>query len=243
MKNNDLTHTMEDYLEAIYQISKVNKVARSMEIADMLNVKRSSVTIALRTLAEKGLINYQVRSFVTLTGEGMKIARCVSKRHHVLHDLFTKILGLPPKTADAAACSMEHGMTSEVCKKMTALLSVCKKDADTAKKLIDDIEVNARTINCNQDCSYDINDDGNIAVQNKDILTLNDLSNSEQGEIIRIIGTSALKMRLQEMGFIKGRKVKVVKAAPLDDPIEVSVGNCHLSLRRNEAEMVLVNKK
>jgi DtxR family Mn-dependent transcriptional regulator len=53
-----LTSTLEDYLEAIYQISNVNKVARSMDIAEHLKVKRSSVTVALQSLAEKGLINY-----------------------------------------------------------------------------------------------------------------------------------------------------------------------------------------
>ena len=44
MNSASLSPTLEDYLEAIYQISLFNKVARSMEIADKLNVKRSSVT-------------------------------------------------------------------------------------------------------------------------------------------------------------------------------------------------------
>ena len=71
MNSISLSPTLEDYLEAIYQISLFNKVARSMEIADKLNVKRSSVTVALRSLADKGLINYQARSYVTLTDNGL----------------------------------------------------------------------------------------------------------------------------------------------------------------------------
>jgi DtxR family Mn-dependent transcriptional regulator len=74
-----LSPTLEDYLEAIYRISSVNTVARSMDIADRLKVKRSSVTVALYSLAEKGLINYQARSFITLTERGMQVARCVDK--------------------------------------------------------------------------------------------------------------------------------------------------------------------
>ncbi|NLD91527.1 MAG: DtxR family transcriptional regulator [Fibrobacter sp.] len=241
MDNNQLTPALEDYLEAIFQISKMHKVARSMEIADMMKVKRSSVTIALRSLAEKGLINYQVRSFVTLTDEGMKIARCVNKRHNVLHDLFTKVLGLPQTTASAAACNMEHGMTSEVCRKMTALLSVLKKDTSSAHKLISDIEASAQKINCQNTCGFS-NDTDTFGSDDTEVLTLNELQSGESGQIVKIIGVSSLKLRLQEMGFIRGQKVLVVKAAPLDDPIEVEIRSSHVSLRRGEAGMVLVKK-
>ncbi len=241
MDNNQLTPALEDYLEAIFQISKMHKVARSMEIADMMKVKRSSVTIALRSLAEKGLINYQVRSFVTLTDAGLKIARCVSKRHSVLHNLFTKVLGLSHATASSAACNMEHGMTSEVCRKMTALLSVLKKDTVSAHKLISDVEANAQKINCQNTCWFS-DDNDTFDREDSEVLTLNELESGESGEIVKIIGVSSLKLRLQEMGFVRGQKVLVVKAAPLDDPIEVAIRSSHVSLRRGEAGMVLVKK-
>jgi DtxR family transcriptional regulator, Mn-dependent transcriptional regulator len=236
MENYELTPTLEDYLEAIFQISRKHKVARSMEIADFLKVKRSSVTIALRSLADKGLINYQVRSYVTLTDNGLKIAQCVDKRHHILHDLFTRVLGLADSVANAAACRMEHGMTSDVCRKMTALLKTLKKDAQTADKVLTGIEHNAKTINCSEHCEY-------IPETNfhtDDHATVNDLNNGEYGIVQKITGKSALKTRLQEMGIVKGQKIKVVKAAPLDDPIEVSVRNTHISLRREEASLIQI---
>jgi DtxR family Mn-dependent transcriptional regulator len=238
MENYGLTPTLEDYLEAIFQISRKHKVARSMEIADFLKVKRSSVTIALRSLADKGLINYQVRSYVTLTDNGLKIAQCVDKRHHILHDLFTKVLGLTDKTANSAACRMEHGMTSDVCRKMTALLKTLKKEPLAAEKLLTGIEHNAKTINCSEHCEY--HPEANF--RNGKPATVNELDNGESGVVQKITGKSTLKTRLQELGIIKGQKIKVVKAAPLDDPIEVNVRNTHISLRREEASLIQINR-
>jgi len=239
MENHELTPALEDYLEAIFQISKKHKVARSMEIADFLKVKRSSVTIALRSLADKGLINYQVRSYVTLTDTGLKIAQCVDKRHHILHDLFTRVLGLADSVANIAACRMEHGMTSDVCRKMTALLKTLKKDTITADKIFTGIEDNAKSINCHEHCEY--HPETNF--QNDEPATVNELENGECGIVQKIAGKSALKTRLQEMGIIRGQKITVVKAAPFDDPIEVSVCNAHMSLRREEASLIQIKRE
>lgn len=236
MENYELTPALEDYLEAIFQISRKHKVARSMEIADFLKVKRSSVTTALRSLADKGLINYQARSFVTLTNEGLKIAQCVDKRHHILHDLFTRVLGLADSVANAAACRMEHGMTSDVCRKMTAMLKTLKKDPLTADKVLSGIEHNAKTINCREHCEYV----PGAYVQDYQHTTVNDLNKGEYGIVQKITGKSTLKTRLQEMGIIKGQKISVVKAAPFDDPIEVCVRNTHISLRREDASLIQI---
>jgi DtxR family transcriptional regulator, Mn-dependent transcriptional regulator len=236
-----LSPTLEDYLEAIFQIVSMHKVARSMEIAEKLNVKRSSVTIALRSLADKGLINYQVRSYVTLTEQGMDAARCVDRRHHILHEMFTKVLGLPEEEADKAACNMEHGMTSEVCRKMTAFMMAMKQDTSSAKKIIGLVDSLAKKIDCNSDCGY--SSGTKTDALDEDLQNLNFLSPGEHGIVVQGIGSGNLKKRLQEMGIMRGQKITVVRAAPLDDPIEVKVKNFHLSLRRDEAAMILIKKE
>jgi ferrous iron transport protein A len=48
-------------------------------------------------------------------------------------------------------------------------------------------------------------------------------------------------LRLMEMGVVPGALVRVVKSAPLGDPIQVCVRNCHLALRRAEAKSITVN--
>ena len=240
-----LSPTLEDYLEAIYQISLFNKVARSMEIADKLNVKRSSVTVALRSLADKGLINYQARSYVTLTDNGLNAARCVDKKHHILFDLFVKLLGMSESDADKAACGMEHGMTSEVCKKMSALMNALSKDQPLAEKIIASISQSEKEAECKSDCECSIPPVGSgeqEIQQDTALYDLNALNPGERGLIEKIIGSGALKKRLREMGVTHGQEVLVERAAPLDDPIEVRIRNFHLSLRRDEAALIIVKK-
>ncbi len=240
MNSISLSPTLEDYLEAIYQISLFNKVARSMEIADKLNVKRSSVTVALRSLADKGLINYQARSYVTLTDNGLNAARCVDKKHHILFDLFVKLLGMSESDADKAACGMEHGMTSEVCKKMSALMNVINNDKSLAEKMVESISKSEKEIDC--ECAPSLGSDHQDSKQEPNLYDLNALKPGERGIVEKIIGSGALKKRLREMGVTHGQEILVERAAPLDDPIEVRVRKFHLSLRRDEASLIIVKK-
>ena len=74
-------------------------------------------------------------------------------------------------------------------------------------------------------------------------LTLRDLKPGETGLISNISGEGALKKRLLEMGLTKGKEVKVIKVAPLGDPIEIQIRGYELSLRKKEAELILITKK
>lgn len=242
MNSPALTATLEDYLEAIFEIVGTNQVARSMEIADKLEVKRSSVTVALRSLAEKGFINYQARSYVTLTDNGLRAARCVSRRHRVLQELFTSVLCLSGEDANQAACAMEHGMTSQVCRKISALLTTVRQNRAESEKLSQSIQAVSETIDCSKMCGYD----PTIAEDESKISDLNDvntLSPGESGIIRKISGTGGLTKRLRDMGITRGQRMTVVRAAPLDDPIQVRVRNCNISLRREEASMILLEKE
>ncbi len=103
-----LTESMENYLEAILNLEKTQKVARVKDIADKLSLQRGSVSGALKTLEEKGLINYEPYSFITLTPAGKKIAEEITHRHVVLKDFLLNVLQIEPLIADTTACRMEH---------------------------------------------------------------------------------------------------------------------------------------
>ena len=85
-------------------------VARVKDIADRLGVLRGSVTGALKTLAEKNLINYEPYSYITLTRKGMAIAKEINRRHTVIQTFLEDVLLLEPEKAEANACRMEHAM-------------------------------------------------------------------------------------------------------------------------------------
>ena len=106
--------SLEDYLESIYHIEASNGAARAKDIAQAMNVKNASVTQALRSLAEKKLVNYAPYEVITLTTPGKQIARDVVRRHEVLEKFLSQVLGLPHDEADANACIMEHSVSRPI---------------------------------------------------------------------------------------------------------------------------------
>jgi DtxR family Mn-dependent transcriptional regulator len=105
-----LSENLENYLETILELQRKNTVARVKDIAENIGVLSGTVTSALRTLSDKGLINYKPYSFITLTAEGEKIAREILRRHHVIKDFLQCVLLLDEKRAEENACRMEHAM-------------------------------------------------------------------------------------------------------------------------------------
>jgi ferrous iron transport protein A len=73
--------------------------------------------------------------------------------------------------------------------------------------------------------------------------TLDKIQPGEKGFVERIDSTSfPLKLRLLEMGLTKGMLVEVIRFAPMGDPIDILVRGYHLSLRRAEAEAIVLQK-
>jgi ferrous iron transport protein B len=72
--------------------------------------------------------------------------------------------------------------------------------------------------------------------------TLYDLNEGEEGIILKIKGRGQFRQRLSEMGFVVGKKVKVIKKAPLRDPIEYVIMGYHISLRNSEAQLIEIER-
>jgi ferrous iron transport protein B len=73
------------------------------------------------------------------------------------------------------------------------------------------------------------------------MIHLSDLQQGDKAFITKVRGRGAFRKRITEMGFIKGKEVRVVKAAPLQDPVEYQVMGSHVSLRRSEAGLIEVD--
>lgn len=71
-------------------------------------------------------------------------------------------------------------------------------------------------------------------------MNLSMLKPGEKGKIIKIGSIVQIKRRLMDMGVLVGEEIKVEKIAPLGDPIEVTIKNYNLSLRKKEAEGISV---
>lgn len=71
-------------------------------------------------------------------------------------------------------------------------------------------------------------------------MLLSDLKTGEKGVIVRVNGSGAFRKRILEMGFIKGKTIKVILNAPLKDPIKYKIMDYEVSLRRSEAGLIEV---
>lgn len=105
-----LSEQHENYLETILILETDEGVARVKDIAARLGVQSGTVTSALKSLSEKGFINYKPYSFITLTPAGKDIAREVLRRHGVIRNFLENVLLLDGDIAEENACRMEHYM-------------------------------------------------------------------------------------------------------------------------------------
>lgn len=126
-KAEELSASLEDYLEVIYHIVKEKQASKAKDIAEKLKVNNSSVTGALRALSKKGYINYAPYDLITLTTKGKKKATDVIKRHNALHSFFVKVLHIKDKEAEEVACKMEHSLSKNVLQKLTKLIEFSEK--------------------------------------------------------------------------------------------------------------------
>lgn len=71
---------------------------------------------------------------------------------------------------------------------------------------------------------------------------LTELKPGDFGEVSKIFGKGFTRRRILDLGIVKGTKVKVVRKAPLGDPVEIEIRDYNLTLRKLEAENIWVVK-
>ena len=107
-----VNESAENYLETILLLSKKLPVVRSGDIANELDFKKSSVSIAMKNLREKNHIAVSDQGFIYLTDSGKKIAEMIYERHELLSS-WLKSMGVPAEIANEDACKMEHVISKE----------------------------------------------------------------------------------------------------------------------------------
>jgi DtxR family Mn-dependent transcriptional regulator len=137
-KSNNLSASLEDYLEAIFNLASDSDVARSTDIAKALGVAKPSVTGALKLLAERGLVNYRPYGYVTLTDSGLAEASRVARKHDIIKLFFVNVLGVKEKTAQQAACGAEHALGPDVIGRLLCFIEFLNKNNKNGYNLTDE---------------------------------------------------------------------------------------------------------
>lgn len=107
-----INESAENYLETILNLSQVLPVVRSVDIANELGYKKSSVSVAMKNLREKGHITVTDSGFIYLTDSGKRIAEMIHERHELFTRWLTR-LGVPEDIASEDACKLEHVLSKE----------------------------------------------------------------------------------------------------------------------------------
>ena len=102
----------ENYLETILILSNKLPVVRSVDVANELDFKKSSVSIAMKNLKSNGHITVTDAGFIYLTESGREIAEKVYERHRFISSWLIS-LGVPEDIATEDACKMEHIISNE----------------------------------------------------------------------------------------------------------------------------------
>ena len=112
--SNVLNESAENYLETILILSQKLPVVRSVDIANELGFKKSSVSVAMKNLREKEHIKVDEQGFIHLTPSGLEIANMIYERHTLLSSWLIH-LGVPADVAAADAsinfCPPNPGLT------------------------------------------------------------------------------------------------------------------------------------
>ena len=135
-ENNGTQKTTEDYLEAILEIFQAQGYVRSIDVADLLEVSKPSVTYTTKRLKEKNFITTDHAGMLVLTDEGRQIAERTLDRHHVLTKLLESV-GIPHDQAQIDACKVEHDLSEESFQALKILVesgNLDKIPAETAQQ-------------------------------------------------------------------------------------------------------------
>ena len=136
---------IEEYLEAIYDIQITKKrVAKTGDLARILNVKPSSVTEMLTKLKERGYVEYQPYRGATLTRKGEEVAKKIKKYYTISLTFFRDFLGIDEETASKLSCELEHHLNDDAAEKICRIVAgscqVCEECTYEILKL-KDVEV------------------------------------------------------------------------------------------------------
>jgi len=243
-----LSASLEDYLEAIFHIVAEKGAARAKDISKRLKVNSSSVTGALRSLAERDLINYSPYDVITLTPKGEAIAEKVVRRHEALRDFLVNVLVVSPDLAEESACQMEHVVRGEVLERLIRFIEfieICPRGGNKWIRGFQHYCEHGRDYkHCERCLSLCLEEVRKKALQagGKRAMSvlLTDLKPGQKGRVVKLGGLGATNKRIVDMGVTHGTVVEVERVAPMGDPIEIKVKGYHLSLRKEEAKGIKV---
>jgi len=210
------TGNREDYLLRILRLTDGDGTAKTTDIAALMNVSAASVTEMLRALADDGLITYRKYRGVSLTNEGLAMARRVHDKHRIAERFLMDILDKDQGAAHEEACKMEHILSDESAKNMCRIIGAAEMTSCGV---------------CGGECIKMVSG-----------IQLNRLPSGMPGKISHLKCDDPEKIRkLISIGFVPGRMISLVNRTSNNGPMIFRMGESNIALDQDLASLVFVD--
>ena len=141
----DLTETKEDYLRAIFVLQhRYSRAPMVNEIAKYLEIKKTTVSEALKSLSDAGLVIKENYKPISLTTEGLKIAENLTWKHRLIEVFLYRMLGVDIDKVHNEAHKLEHAFSDDVMERIFDFLS----DPDASIQLLHDLKDEGKILTC-----------------------------------------------------------------------------------------------
>jgi DtxR family transcriptional regulator, Mn-dependent transcriptional regulator len=230
----------QDYLKTIYTLSQNKDLVSTTEISKKLKVAPASVTEMLKKLSEDDYIKYEPYKGSMLTLKGLREAQKILRKHRLLENFLTDVLHIGKEKVHIQACQMEHTLSDEAEESLCRLLKhpdKCSDDGNTIPAC------DLPFTNCEECIKLHEKGLEEVGKRHKDLTPIRELKSSRFGKISFIRGEHKVLQRLLDMGLTPGTRIKVMKVAPMDGPVEVSVRGSRLAIGQDIACNVFVEEE
>ncbi len=192
---------VEDYLKAIYQLSRAGEPASTSAIAERLGIAAGSVTGMVKRLAEQGLVEHTRYYGARLTELGTATAVRTIRRHRILEAFLVHVLGYPWDRVHAEAEHLEHAASEELIDRMAAVLGEPAVDPHGAPI----------------PSAAGVFDDVNLP-------SLADIPVGTTTQLRQVPDDDPAALRyFAELGLVPGAALELIERAPFNGPLRVRV--------------------
>jgi DtxR family Mn-dependent transcriptional regulator len=229
--------SIEDYLKAIYILSRNGKSTSTTEIAEHFKIAPASVTEMLQKLAKKGYVRYSPYRGANLTRKGFQVAERVTRKHRLLERFLHDVLRIREDRVHSEACEMEHALSDEAEESLCRFLKHPDRCPDD-DKIIPACDLPFSTCEeCVELHKKELEESGKRELIP---VSIDQLKKGESGKVSFIRGEHKVLQRLSDMGLTPGTEITVVKSAPFHGPLEILVRGSRLAVGRGMTEIIFV---
>jgi DtxR family Mn-dependent transcriptional regulator len=195
----DYSQSIQDYLKAIYGLSRPNGSAQTGDLAEALSVAPASVSGMLRRLASADLVEHTAYRGVTLTDRGREEALRIVRRHRVIETYLAEVLGWDWDAVHDEAERLEHAASDQLIDRMAEALGNPRFDPHGAPIPTAD---------------------GNVQVE--DLVPMTEVAVGTIGEVRQVRDSDPVRLRyIASLGFRIGSRFEVLETTPFRGPVTV----------------------